>query len=88
MPGSEDSSMSNTSFLTSKTPSAKESNINSYLQIIFTRSGIVEEFITEQRVTSLGAWWFKSELLDIWIQVGGEGWKGWLRVKDQYETRK
>lgn len=67
MPGSEDSAMSNTLFLTSKTP-ATESNINSYLQIIFTISGIVEEFITQQRVTFLGAWWFKkSDLLDIWI---------------------
>lgn len=67
MPGSEDSAMSNTLFLTSNTP-AKESNINSYLQIIFTISGIVEEFITQQRVTFLGAWWFKkSDLLDIWI---------------------
>ena len=67
MPGSEDSAMSNTLFLTSKTP-AKESNINSYLQIIFNISGIVEEFITQQRVTFLGAWWFrKSDLLDIWI---------------------
>lgn len=56
MPGSEDSAMSNTLFLTSKTPSAKESSINSYLQIIFTISGIVvEEFITQQRVTFLGA---------------------------------
>ena len=63
MPGSEDSAMSNTLFLTSNTP-AKESNINSYLQIIFTISGIVEEFITQQRVTFLGAWWFKkSDLL-------------------------
>ena len=68
MPGSEDSAMSNTLFLTSKTPSAKDSNINSYLQIIFTLSGIVEEFITQQRVTFMGAWWFKkSDLLDIWI---------------------